>query len=93
MIAAFREGSSRSLHVNVFCHRPASADAAREARWIERLRPEFSRLGATPPLALSETYRSFVEDPAMLATFLEMKPEVVSFHFGLPTRRPRWRCR
>src|SRR5579872_5501196 len=46
MIAAFRERSRRSLNVNVFCHAPAMADAAREARWIERLRPEFERFGA-----------------------------------------------
>src|SRR5215510_4307403 len=59
MIAAFQERSSRSLNVNVFCHAPAKADASREAAWIARLRPEFARLGATPPGALSEIYRSF----------------------------------
>lgn len=58
MIAEFRERSHRSLNVNVFCHAPARADAAREARWIERLRPEFVRLGAAPPVALREIYRS-----------------------------------
>jgi nitronate monooxygenase len=86
MIAAFREHSSRSLHVNVFCHAPASADRAREAAWIERLRPEFARLGAAPPGSLTEIYRSFVEDDDMLAMLLEQKPEVVSFHFGVPSR-------
>src|ERR1700689_1220161 len=58
MIAAFRERSSRSLNVNGFCHAPAKADAAREAAWIDRFRPEFDRLGAAPPPALSEIYRS-----------------------------------
>src|ERR1700733_15217850 len=48
MIAAFRGRSSRSLNVNVFCHAPARADPAREARWLELLRPEFARLDATP---------------------------------------------
>jgi nitronate monooxygenase len=85
MIAAFRARSSRSLNVNVFCHAPASPDAAREARWIDRLRPEFTRLGATPPAALREIYRSFVEDDAMLAVLLAEKPRVVSFHFGVPS--------
>jgi len=86
MIAEFREKSRRSLNVNVFCHAPARADAAREARWIERLRPEFARLGAAPPGALREIYRSFVEDDDMLAVLLREKPAVVSFHFGLPAR-------
>src|SRR6185436_5980033 len=54
MIAAFRERSKRSLHVNVFCHVPASADAPRERRWIERLRPAFARFGAVPPTVLTE---------------------------------------
>ena len=86
MIAAFRERSRRSLAVNVFCHTPARADAARESRWIERLRPEFARLGATPPAALKEIYRSFVEDDEMLAMLVAEKPKVVSFHFGVPAR-------
>jgi len=86
MIAEFRERSRGSLNVNVFCHAPARADAAREARWIERLRPEFARLGATPPAALREIYRSFVEDDDMLAVLVREKPAVVAFHFGLPSR-------
>src|SRR5580698_6306829 len=86
MIAAFRERSRRSLNVNLFCHAPARADLAREASWIERLRPEFARLDATPPTALKEVYRSFVEDDDMLAMLLAERPKVVSFHFGIPSR-------
>src|SRR5689334_10727403 len=67
MIAKFGERSSRSLNVNVFCHAPATADPEKQARWIQRLRPEFARFGAAPPMALTEIYRSFVEDDDMLA--------------------------
>ena len=84
MIAAVRERSSRSLNVNVFCHRPARADAAVEAAWVEHLRPRFARFGVQPPAALREIYRSFLEDDAMLAMLLAEQPRVVSFHFGLP---------
>jgi len=83
-IAAVRERSRRSLNVNVFCHQPARPDADVEAAWIERLRPEFERFDAAPPKALREIYRTFLEDDAMLATLLADKPQVVSFHFGLP---------
>lgn len=86
MIATFRERSARSLNVNVFCHAPARPDPEREARWIERLRPEFDRLGAAAPSALGEIYRSFVEDDEMLGVLVEAKPKVVSFHFGAPQR-------
>jgi nitronate monooxygenase len=84
MIAAFRALSARSLNVNVFCHQPARLDARVESAWIERLRPEFARFGATPPAHLTEIYRSFVEDDDMLAVLLQEKPKVVSFHFGIP---------
>jgi nitronate monooxygenase len=85
MIAAVRERSRRSLNVNVFCHRPAKADATLEAGWLEHLRPHFERFGAQPPLGLREIYRSFVDDDAMLAALLADNPRVVSFHFGLPS--------
>jgi nitronate monooxygenase len=85
MIAAFRERSNRSLNVNVFCHRPARADARVEAAWLERLRPHFAAYGAEPPATLHEIYRSFVEDEDMLAALVAEKPRVVSFHFGLPS--------
>jgi nitronate monooxygenase len=85
MIAAFRELSPRSLNVNVFCHAPARADRAREEQWIDFLRPEFARVGATPPTVLKEIYRSFVEDDDMLAMLLAERPKIVSFHFGVPS--------
>ena len=84
-IAAFRARSSRSLNVNVFCHRPAHPDPAREAAWLERLRPEFEAVKATAPTALKEVYKSFLVDEAMFRTILAAKPKVVSFHFGLPS--------
>jgi nitronate monooxygenase len=85
MIAAFRARSTRSLNVNVFCHTPARGDSSREAAWIARLKPEFARLGATPPAELSEIYRSFLIDDEMLAMLVALRPEVVSFHFGHPS--------
>jgi nitronate monooxygenase len=85
MIRAFSERSRRSVNVNVFCHAPARANDALDARWIERLRPEFLRLGATPPVRLREIYRSFIEDDDMLAMLLVERPRVVSFHFGIPS--------
>lgn len=84
MIAAVRERTNRSFNVNLFCHRPAAPDTTIDAAWIERLRPEFERLGAEPPAALAPIYKSFLEDDDMLAALLEERPPVVSFHFGVP---------
>ncbi len=85
MIEAFKARTPGPLNVNVFCHRPAVAHADRERDWLQALKPVFARYGAAPPSAIGEIYTSFVADAAMLALFLETRPAVVSFHFGLPS--------
>jgi len=84
MIAAVRTATSRPFHVNVFVHRVAQPDAAREARWLAGLAPTFREYGAEPPAELRTIYRSFVEDDAMLAALVATAPQVISFHFGIP---------
>lgn len=86
MIREVRAATAAPFNVNVFCHKPAVADAGREAGWLDRLAPIFARYGAQPLRRLQEIYRSFVEDDAMLAVLLAERPHVVSFHFGLPSR-------
>jgi nitronate monooxygenase len=86
MIAAVRAGTNRPFQVNVFCNKPAIANAALEAAWISRLQPEFARHGAKPPARLTEIYQSFLTDDAKLAVLLAERPPIVSFHFGLPAR-------
>ncbi|MBS0408609.1 MAG: nitronate monooxygenase [Proteobacteria bacterium] len=85
MIGAVRSGTSAPFNVNVFCHAPAKAEAARARDWLAALGHVFARYGAEPPGDLREIYASFVADEAMLALFLETRPPVVSFHFGLPS--------
>ncbi|MCC8392426.1 nitronate monooxygenase family protein [Paraburkholderia sp. MMS20-SJTR3] len=79
-----RELTTRPFNVNVFCHRPATSDAAVERAWLDWLEPVFRQYDATPPQTLTEIYTSFVADEAMQKMLLEEKPAVVSFHFGLP---------
>jgi nitronate monooxygenase len=85
MLVEVRTQSDQPFNVNVFCHRPAVKNAAVENAWIERFRPQFAAVGVNPPSALTEIYRSFVEDDAMLQMLLSERPKVVSFHFGLPS--------
>lgn len=85
MMAELRDRlGSNSYHVNLFCHRPATADPAREAGWLDYLAPAFHSAGARPPAALREIFASFLVDDAMLAALLDARPALVSFHFGLP---------
>jgi nitronate monooxygenase len=74
------------FNINVFCHAPAHADQAVEKAWLDWLTPHFTRYGAKAPGKLGEIYTSFVVDDAMVEVFLEEKPAIVSFHFGLPSK-------
>ena len=84
MIAALKALTDGPFNVNVFTHRPATADPARERAWTEGLKPVFAAYGAEPPASLSEIYKSFSVDDAMLEQLVAARPAVVSFHFGLP---------
>ena len=66
---AGRLGTNR-YHVNLFCHRPAQADPAREAAWLDYLAPEFRRAGAEPPATLREIFASFVVGNRLVAKSL-----------------------
>jgi nitronate monooxygenase len=86
-IAEIREFTSAPFNVNVFCHTPAKRNPDREAAWLEYLAPYFRELGEEPPRELQLPYKSFQEDDEMLSVLLDLKPTVVSFHFGLPHPR------
>jgi nitronate monooxygenase len=85
VIRETRALTTKPFNINVFCHQPVTPDDAVNQQWLSWLAPQFERYGATPPAALAEIYTSFVADKAMLEVFLEEKPAVVSFHFGLPS--------
>ncbi len=85
MITATRALTAQAFNVNVFCHRPARRDDAREAAWLAHLAPLFSAMGTKVPETLNEIYRSFLVDAAMFEVLLDLRPAVISFHFGLPS--------
>lgn len=85
-IGEFRRMSSGPLNVNLFVHPPAMPDERKQAAWLQRLAPEFARWDAQPPAALGEVYTSFLANDGMLDMLLAERPNVVSFHFGLPRR-------
>jgi len=82
----YRAATSKPVNVNFFCHTPPRADAAKEARWREALRFAYDALGLDPATAPSGAGRGAF-DEAYCTVVEEMRPEVVSFHFGLPEAR------
>lgn len=84
MIEATLGLTDRPFNVNVFCHAPAARDAGREAAWLAHLAPLFAEFDAPVPSALQEIYKTFLDDDAALDLLCDLRPAVVSFHFGLP---------
>ncbi|MGJ7913882.1 NAD(P)H-dependent flavin oxidoreductase [Massilia sp. LXY-6] len=85
MLEEMRALTGRPYNANVFCHVPAERDAAREAAWLGHLAPLFADAGSAAPASLDEVYKSFNDDEEMFRMLLELRPAVVSFHFGLPS--------
>ena len=83
-LATIRAGSPRPVNVNFFCHRQPQPDEDRERRWREILAPYFEEYGIDPNAIASASGR--LPFSAGAADVLdEFRPEVVSFHFGLPS--------
>lgn len=85
LISKVRELTTSPFNVNVFAHASPLRDAAREAAWLQALRPLFRSVLAEPPDDLRVPYNAFGEDDAVFQMLVETAPPVVSFHFGLPS--------
>src|SRR5262245_34983156 len=77
-----RQQTSRPINANFFCHTLPPPDAARAHRWQARLQPYYAELGLEPVPAAAATRLPF--DAAMCALMCQLRPRVVSFHYGLP---------
>lgn len=84
-LAELRAATDKPININLFCHQPAPADPLGDARWLAYLQPFFAALQGELPTKLQEVYPSFVTNEALLAVLLHTPPQVISFHFGLPT--------
>jgi nitronate monooxygenase len=84
-IAAIRRQTSRPLNLNFFCHPPPRVDAERAVAWRKRLQPFYGELGVDAAQTEATANRAPF-DPAVCEVVEEFRPEVVSFHFGLPEK-------
>ncbi len=84
-IGATRKATNRPVHVNFFAHIAPEPDAAKEARASELLAPFYAEyeLGDVPPAKATH----FPFDAGMLEAVLDVRPQIVSFHFGLPDEK------
>jgi nitronate monooxygenase len=85
-LKAIRAGTDRPINVNFFCHLQPEPDADRETEWRALLAPYYEEFGIDPAMISGGVARRpFSEEAADVLE--EFRPEVVSFHFGLPSDR------
>ncbi len=82
-IAAIRAATSQAFNLNFFCHHAPVADPAREAAWRRALAPFYAESGLDIEAVRTGPGR-FPFDESSAALVEELRPPVVSFHFGLP---------
>jgi nitronate monooxygenase len=85
-IGIIRQRVSAPVNLNFFCHEAVDADPAREATWRQRLTPYYEEHGFDPEMTINVANRAPF-DAAFCEVVEELKPEIVSFHFGLPEPR------
>jgi nitronate monooxygenase len=85
-VAELRRLTTKPINLNFFCHDPARADAAREHAWHEKLSFYYRELGIEAAM-LTPRFDLAPFGDAACAVVEDLRPEVVSFHFGLPEPR------
>jgi len=82
-LVAFRKNSSNPVNLNFFCHKPLPSDAAKDQAWTQHLSSYYAEHNIDPNAPISAVDRKpFGEEACQIVE--KHKPEVVSFHFGLP---------
>lgn len=83
-VALIRAGTYAPLNLNFFSHQTPHANPEADKTWKDLLRPYYQELGADFE-APTPTSNRAPFDEASCALVEELKPQVVSFHFGLPS--------
>ncbi len=82
-VAVIRARTDRPFNLNFFCHETPAFDAERDAAWRNALGAYYDELGVPRDAAAAGPARApFSEELAALVE--ELRPPIVSFHFGLP---------
>jgi nitronate monooxygenase len=81
--AKVRERTHKPISLAFFCHTPPELNNAREHAWRDRLEPYYRELGVDPSAPVPSSNR-VPFDHEYCAVVEELKPQVASFHFGLP---------
>ena len=82
-LTEIRSNTTKPINVNFFCHSEPLPQAAKQAAWLEQLSPYFTEFNLDPNEQPAGAQRA-PYSKAQAEVLAKFKPEVVSFHFGLP---------
>ena len=85
-LGVIRQRTAKPVNLNFFTHTPPVPDAAREARWKERLGAYYTEFGIDRSKPVPASDRAPFSE-ATCEIVEAFRPEVASFHFGLPEPR------
>lgn len=82
-VVQIRQATNRPFNLNFFVHAAPAKDADATAAMRQRIAPYFAELGLGAVPSPSEPFPPF--DAERLRLIRELRPGIVSFHFGLPS--------
>lgn len=82
-VALIRAATSKPFNLNFFCHKPPLENPEREAAWTKLLTPYYQEYAIDLHQVVPSPNRKPF-DEGMCQLVEELRPPVVSFHFGLP---------
>jgi nitronate monooxygenase len=82
-LSLIRQRTDRPINLNFFAHEQPQANPNDQERWKRRLAPYYTEFGIDPDKPFQAVSRPRF-DEAACEIIEAFRPEVVSFHFGLP---------
>jgi nitronate monooxygenase len=83
-VKLIRAGTTKPFNLNFFAHKEPRIDVNKEQAWKKILEPYYKEFGIDPTVKTEGVLRKSF-DESLCALVEDLKPPIVSFHFGLPT--------
>jgi NAD(P)H-dependent flavin oxidoreductase YrpB (nitropropane dioxygenase family) len=83
-VHTIRAATNNPFNINFFCHTLSKADTKETEKWLSLLSNYYKEFGLDQPDAAPTGTSVVPFNEEMADLVLELKPPIISFHFGLP---------
>lgn len=83
-LKTIRAQTDKPFNVNFFCHTPPEADPIKDKAWQAVLSPYYKEYKIDPAVSSAPAAKRLPFNMEAIEILEQYKPNVVSFHFGLP---------